>query len=212
MRKITAVESVTLDGVMQSPGGTEEDPRGGFREGGWAHPYVDDVLLREMSTGFGNSELLFGRRTYEQFFSYWPNAPRPNPFTDVLNDTRKYVASTTLSEPLPWVNSVLLGGDAVARVGALKALPGEDLVVLGSGELVRALMGKDLIDGLVLVIHPLVLGSGRRLFPENGPSARLRLTDSVPTTTGVVIARYERVRVGAEDDGSTSPTLKEAVR
>lgn len=210
MRKIVAVESVTLDGVMQAPGGTEEDLRNGFREGGWGHPYVDDVLLREMSTGFGNSELVFGRRTYEQFSSYWPNAPKPNPFTDVLNDTRKYVASTTLSEPLPWVNSVLLSGDARARVAELKAGPGKDLVILGSGELVRTLMATELIDGFILVIHPLVLGSGRRLFPESGPSARLRLAKSVPTTTGVVIARYERVH--DEVAQPSTPTLKEAVR
>ncbi|HZD18756.1 MAG TPA: hypothetical protein VE669_11500 [Actinomycetota bacterium] len=128
MRRIVAVENVTLDGVMQAPGGREEDLRNGFREGGWGHPYVDDVLLREMSTGFGDSEPLFDRRTYERFFSYCPNAPKPNPFTDILNDTGKYVSSTTLSDPLPWVNSVLLKGDATARVGGLKALPGNDLV------------------------------------------------------------------------------------
>lgn len=192
MRRIEAVELVTLDGVMQGPGSPDEDMRGGFTQGGWAPPFADDELIEEMSTGFGQNEILLGRWTYEKFYAYWPTAPRPNPFTDVLNETMKYVASNTLTEPLPWVNSTLLAGDTAASVAELKAKPGKDLVVLGSGALVTELIAKDLVDRFTLVIHPLLLGSGRRLFPDGLPPARLKLTRSVPTTTGVLIARYER--------------------
>src|SRR5919106_2018202 len=146
MRKITVVESVTLDGVMQAPGGPDEDTRGGFQHGGWARPYSDEVMGREMGKGMGASELLFGRRTYEQFYSFWPNAPQPNPFTEVLNNSQKYVASTTLTEPLPWMNSTLLAGEAAEAVAELKAQPGADITVLGSGDLVASLMEHDLID------------------------------------------------------------------
>src|SRR5262249_49257390 len=132
---------------------------------------------------------LLGRRTYEDFYSYWPNQ-RDNPFTEVLNTTRKYVASTTLKEPLPWSNSTLLEGDAAEAVARLKQQPGTDLVVLGSGDLVVSLMRRNLIDRYVLLVHPLVLGSGRRLFTDGGPFAALRLVDTKPTTTGVLVATY----------------------
>ena len=190
MRKITAVESVTLDGVMQAPGAPDEDRRGGFEHGGWAQPYSDEVMGEEMGKGMGRTDLLFGRRTYENFYAYWPNAPQPNPFTEVLNNTPKYVASGTLTEPLPWMNSTLLRGDAGQSVAKLKEEPGKDLVVLGSGELVQSLMRHDLIDEFVLLIHPLVLGTGRRLFSDGVPSATVRLAESKPTTTGVIIARF----------------------
>jgi dihydrofolate reductase len=190
MRKITAVESVTLDGVMQAPGGPDEDRRGGFEHGGWAQPYSDEVMGREMAKGMGSTELLLGRRTYENFYASWPNAPQPNPFTDVLNNTQKYVASTTLAEPLPWMNSTLLPGDAAEAVAKLKEEPGKDLVTLGSGELVQALIRHRLIDEFVLLIHPLVLGSGRRLYPDGVPPVAVQLIDSTATTTGVLIATY----------------------
>jgi dihydrofolate reductase len=190
MRKIVVVESLTLDGVMQAPGGADEDVRGGFVHGGWARPYNDEVMAQEMGKGMGKTELLFGRRTYVNFYSFWPNQPEPNPFTEVLNNTQKYVASMTLSEPLPWVNSTLLMGDAAEAVAALKEQPGKDIGVLGSGVLVQSLMRSNLIDEFTLLIHPLVLGSGRRLFPDGSPTGKLRLTDSVTTTTGVVIATY----------------------
>lgn len=190
MRKVIVVESLTLDGVMQAPGGRDEDRRGGFEHGGWAPPYMDDVLMGEMAKGMGRVELLFGRRTYEQFHAFWPNQPEPNPFTTVLNETQKYVASRTLAEPLPWVNSTLLAGDAADTVADLKGRPGRDLVVLGSGELVQSLMVDGLVDEYQLVIHPLVVGTGRRLF-ANGVVQRLRLTSSVTTTTGVVVATYQ---------------------
>ena len=145
-----------------------------------------------MGKGMGRTDLLFGRRTYEHMFSFWPNAPQPNPFTEVLNNAQKYVASTTLSEPLPWVNSTLLSGDAAEAVAKLKEEDGKDLVVLGSGELVQSLLRRDLVDEFVLLIHPIVLGSGRRLFREGLPPATLRLAESTPTTTGVIIATYQR--------------------
>jgi dihydrofolate reductase len=191
MRKVIVVENLTLDGVMQAPGGADEDRRGGFEHGGWALPYNDEVMQREMAKGMGRTELLFGRRTYEKFYSFWPNQPEPNPFTEVLNNTQKYVASTTLAEPLSWVNSTLLANDAAHAVAELKEKPGKDIVVLGSGELVQSLMRHNLIDEFQLLIHPLVLGSGHRLFPDGSSFASLRLTDSVTTTTGVVIATYE---------------------
>ncbi|HEX2048902.1 MAG TPA: dihydrofolate reductase family protein [Acidimicrobiales bacterium] len=194
MRALTVVESVTLDGVMQAPGGREEDTRGGFEHGGWATGYTDEVLLREMSKGFGRTDLLFGRLTYEKFYGFWPKQTDGNPFTDVLNQAQKYVVSRTLAEPLPWENSTLLAGEAGESVAKLKAEPGNDLVVLGSGELVRSLAEDDLVDEYKLLIHPLVLGSGQRLFADGTRRASLRLTDSVTTTTGVLIATYRPAR------------------
>jgi dihydrofolate reductase len=192
MGKINVVESLTLDGVMQAPGRPDEDVRGGFAHGGWAQPYADEGMVSEMAkTGMGRTGLLLGRRTYEDFYSFWPNQQEPNPFTEVLNNAQKYVASTTLTEPLPWINSTLLTGDAAQAVAKLKAEPGQDLVVLGSGQLVQSLLRHDLIDEYQLLIHPLVLGSGRRLFPDGSPFAKLRLANSVTTTTGVVIATYQ---------------------
>ena len=191
MRRIVVVENISLDGVMQAPGRPDEDTRGGFSRGGWAQPYSDEVMGREMGKGMGEAELLFGRRTYEDFHAFWPNAPQPNPFTEVLNSTRKYVVSTTLTEPLPWVNSTLLAGDAAVTVRELKEQPGKDLAVLGSGELTRSLVHHGLVDEYTLLIYPLLLGSGRRLFADDGSSATLRLVGSVTTTTGVVIATYQ---------------------
>lgn len=196
MREITVFNSVTLDGVTQAPGRPDEDTRGGFANGGWAAPYMDEVMGRVAAEGMaGPGALLLGRRTYEDFHGFWPNQT-DNPFTEVLDNTRKYVASTTLRAPLGWRNSTLLEGDAAEAVARLKEQPGEDLTVLGSGELVQALRRHDLVDRYVLLIHPLVLGSGRRLFPDGGPGATLRLVDSVPTTTGVIIATYRPVTAG----------------
>jgi dihydrofolate reductase len=191
MSRIIVNENVTLDGVMQAPGRPDEDRRGGFEHGGWALPYNDEVMGRVMGERMARgSALLLGRRTYQDFAAFWPEQA-DNPFTEVLDLAQKYVASTTLEEPLPWQNSTLLEGDAASAVARLKEEPGEDLVVLGSGELARSLMRRDLVDEYVLLIHPLVLGSGRRLFGEDGPFAALRLVDSVSTTTGVVIATYQ---------------------
>jgi dihydrofolate reductase len=194
MSDVTMFTSLTLDGVMQAPGRPDEDRRGGFAHGGWAQPYNDPVMASVAAEGMANSgSLLLGRRTYEDFYSFWPHQT-DNPFTEVLDNAQKYVASTTLAEPLPWRNSTLLKGDAAEAVAGLKQQPGKDLVVLGSGELARSLMRRDLVDRYVLLIYPLVLGSGRRLFADGGVFAALRLVHARTTTTGVVIATYEPSR------------------
>jgi dihydrofolate reductase len=195
--KLVLVTSVTLDGVMQAPGRADEDRRGGFAHGGWAAPYVDRVMGERMGRGMATGgALLFGRRTYEDFYGVWPGRA-DNPYTEVLNKAQKYVVSRTLTEPLAWSNSTLIDGNATAAVAALKEQPGQDLVVLGCGELAQSLMRDCLIDEYVLLIHPLVLGSGRRIFTE-GVSFRLRLVDSVTTTTGVVIATYAPTESGSD--------------
>ena len=192
MPKVIVNNSLTLDGVMQAPGRADEDRRGGFEHGGWAQPYFDSVMASAAAEGIATGPaLLFGRRTYEDFAAFWPNQPEDNPFRDVLNNSQKYVASTTLKEPLSWSNSTLLEGDAAEAVARLKERPGKDLVVLGSGELVQSLLRHNLIDEFVLLIHPLILGTGRRLFTDGGASATLRLVDTKTSTTGVVIATYQ---------------------
>jgi dihydrofolate reductase len=191
MRKVVVTNSLTLDGVMQAPGRADEDVRGGFDRGGWALPYNDPVMGRVMGEGMAQTgALLLGRRTYEGFASFWPHQ-KDNPFTDILDNVQKYVASTTLTEPLPWKNSTLLECDAAVAVADLKQQPGPDLAILGSGELIQSLRRRGLIDKYVLLIHPLVLGSGRRLFPDGTSPADLRLVDSVTTTTGVMIVTYQ---------------------
>jgi dihydrofolate reductase len=192
MSNVIVTNHVTLDGVMQSPAHPDEDRRGDFEHGGWAPPYGDSVMAEVMAEGIARGgALLLGRRTYEHFASFWPNAPKDNPYTEVINQRRKYVASTTLTEPLSWANSTLLHGDAADAVARLKDQSEEDLAVLGSGELVQSLMRRGLVDRYVLTIHPLVLGSGRRLFADGGAFAALELIDVRPTTTGVVIATYQ---------------------
>src|SRR5438132_4851338 len=190
MSRVVVTNSVTLDGVMQAPARPDEDVRGGFQHGGWALPYNDPVMARVMGERMARGgALLLGRRTYQDFYSVWPNR-KDNPYTEVLNNSPKYVASTTLEEPLPWVNSTLLEGDAAEAVARLKQQLDVDLGVLGSGELVKSLMRRNLVDEYVLLIHPLILGSGRRLFPD-GSTFALRLLDTRTTNNGVVIATYQ---------------------
>ena len=190
MRKLSVTVSLSLDGVMQAPGRPDEDVRGGFARGGWANPYNDEVMGRRMAEGMSKeTELLFGRRTYQDFYGVWPNRT-DNPFTEVLDRTRKYVASRTLVGPLPWRNSTLLSGDAAESVTELKRRPGPDLVVLASGNLVQTLRRAGLVDEYFLLIHPLILGAGSRLFPDGSP-ADLHLVESLTTTTGVIIASYQ---------------------
>ncbi|WP_136706126.1 dihydrofolate reductase family protein [Agromyces sp. H66] len=189
MATITAFESVTLDGVMQAPGRPDEDTRGGFRHGGWAAPYRDDVAGRfaaeEMSRG---GALLFGRRTYDDLLGFWTTTPEPNPFTEVLVNTPKHVASRDHDLRLAYPNSTLLAGEASRTVAELRRTFDGAITVLGSGELVRALLGAKLVDELVLLRHPLVLGTGTRLFGSTRVEFGLQRT--VPTTTGVIIAKY----------------------
>jgi dihydrofolate reductase len=193
MRTITVVNMITLDGVMQAPADPNEDTRGGFERGGWSTPYNDDVKAKEMGKGMARQgDMLFGRRTYEHMFKAWHGRTDGNPFTPFLDNAKKFVASRTLKEPLAWQNSVLLDGDAADTVARLKKDGGNDLVILGSGELLRSLARRDLIDCYTLLIHPLILGPGLRLFGDDSAYAKFRLASSVPTTTGVVIATYER--------------------
>jgi len=190
MRKIVVFMSLTLDGVIQAPGRSDEDRRGGFEYGGWGQPYANPEMGKAAAqSGATTDGILLGRRTYEDFHAVWPHRT-DNPYTEVLNNTQKYIASTTLKEPLPWMNSTLLKGDAVDAVARLKHQPGKDIVVLGSGELVQSLIRGRLVDQYVLLIHPLILGSGRRLFADTGSRAALRLIDTKTTSTGVVIATY----------------------
>jgi dihydrofolate reductase len=193
MRKVTVVNNVSLDGVMQAPGRPDEDTRDGFKHGGWAAEYNDEVKGKTMAQGMSKrGALLFGRRTYEDFFKVWPGR-KDNPFTAVLDNTQKYVASTTLREPLPWKNSTLLQGDAADAVAELKSSGGDDLMILGSGVLVQSLMRRNLIDTITLLIHPVTFGTGRRMFAADGDMAKFRLDQHVVTTKGVIIATYNAV-------------------
>jgi len=194
MRKIIVFTNLTLDGVMQAPGRPEEDPREGFQHGGWGAPYAAMTAVAPGSAAgqaMANvGPMLFGRRTYQDFYTYWPKQTG-NPYTEVLNKADKYVASTTLKEPLAWENSNLLKGDVAQALASLKAQPGKDFLVFGSGVLIQTLMKHDLVDMYILLIHPLVLGAGRRLFPNGSAYASLRLIDSQTTPTGVLIATYQ---------------------
>jgi dihydrofolate reductase len=196
VRNISATLNISMDGVIQGPGRPDEDTRGGFDRGGWALPYNDEVMAQRMGEGMASSgTMLFGRRTYEDFYGYWPRQT-DNPFTPYLNQATKYVVSSTLSEPLPWQNSILLPGDPAASVADLKSQSGPDLGIVGSAQLVRSLLAANLIDKYVLLIHPLVLGQGRRLFDERGPGVDFDLVDSVITSKGVIIATYQSDRAG----------------
>jgi dihydrofolate reductase len=215
MRRISVSNSVTLDGVMQAPAAADEDQRDGFKHGGWALPYFDPVMVESAGTQMAQrADLLLGRRTYEHFARVWPHMPEDNPFTKTINEARKLVVSNSLSEPLEWNNSRLMRGEADASVRALKAEDGPDLVILGSGQLLRSLLRHDLIDEIRLLIHPLVLGSGRRMFDDDLPLTRFTLADSTPTTTGVIIARYELTQEApkAAGEGLRQPTAAGATR
>jgi dihydrofolate reductase len=191
MSRIVAIEHLTLDGVMQGPGRPDEDRRDGFEYGGWGAARSDPLMQQVMGARMGASwSLLVGRITYEALYDYWPKQ-QSNPMTDALNNVEKFVASTTLTEPLPWRNSTLLKGDAADAVAGLKREREKTLVIFGSGALVQSLMRRDLIDEFVLLIHPVTLGKGRRLFPEGGPHAAFNLVDSVATGAGVIIATYQ---------------------
>ncbi len=196
MGKLIVMNGVSFDGVMQSPGRPDEDTRDGFAHGGWGIPYGDEEMVTNLGerlaelTG-GTHAWLFGRWSYESLLASW-NA-RGGPFKDALNDTDKYVASSNAATRLEWPNSTLLHGDVPAAVADLKQSSGTNLVIMGSGVLIGSLMAADLIDEYLLTIAPLVLGTGRRMFPD-GVSAALRLTDSAVTNKGVIVATYEPAR------------------
>ncbi len=193
MRKLVVVEFVTLDGVMQGLGSPDEDRDGGFEHGGWSAPYFDDVQGAAAVEGLkSTTAYIFGRRTYEKMLAYWPSQPDENPMAAHLNATPKYLATRTLSS-LTWSNAHVLAGELVPAVQDLKAQSEGNIVVLGSGVLVQELIANDLVDGYCLFVHPLLLGTGKRLFREMDRPRRLRLVDCTPTTTGVLMLTYDSV-------------------
>jgi dihydrofolate reductase len=194
MRTLVVIEFLSLDGVMQAPGGPDEDAEGGFRHGGWQRPYFDDVLAAAAAEGMADTDAyLFGRKTYQSMAAYWPTAPADDPFAVHLNRTPKYVASRTLPEAT-WQNSTVIDGDVATRVAGLKDQPGGNISVLGSGELVQTLIGADLVDVYFLSVSPIVLGSGKRLFRDAEDVRLLSLVDCKPTATGTVLLTYEPAR------------------
>jgi dihydrofolate reductase len=201
MRKLLVLNHLTLDGVLQAPARPDEDRRGGFEHGGWAVGTADPVMVQTISQGM-STVLLLGRRTYEDFYSVWP-ARTDNPFSTMLDNSQKYVVSRSLREPLAWKNSTLLSGEAAESVARLKQEAGNDLLVMGSGELLQTLMRHRLIDEYLLMIHPLVLGQGRRLFREDAGLSKLTLVNSVTTTKGVLIATYRPVAQTAATNEET---------
>ena len=193
MRSITVTMWVTLDGVVQGLARPDEDTRGGFTHGGWGPRYSDEVQDREMAKAMATpGDMLMGRRTWQDFRAAWGRLTDGNPFTTAMNAATKYVVSQTLTDADAWQNSILLRGDAAATVAGLKAQPGLDLAVIGSASLVRSLHAAGLIDRYTLLIHPLTLGSGTRLFDSPAPLTEFELTGSVTTTKGVIIAQYSR--------------------
>jgi dihydrofolate reductase len=201
--RLTLHTFLTLDGVMQAPGGPDEDPSGGFGYGGWSAPYGAEESGAAITGWFEHaSAFLLGRKTYQIFAGYWPRVTDPgNPIASKLNALPKYVASATLTSA-DWHNSQLLGGDVVTEVGKLKERPGDELQVHGSGELAQALIEADLVDEYRLTFIPVHLGSGRKLFRDGTRAAALRLINSSVTSTGVIIASYlpdGPVRTGSFD-------------
>jgi dihydrofolate reductase len=191
MRKVIVNEWMSLDGVVQAPGQPDEDTSGGFEHGGWHVPYLDDTAAQEVLENLNDAGgFLLGRRTYEIFAGYWPSAPEEEQaFAQPLNTKPKYVASRTLTD-LEWQNSTVLEGDVAEAVAALKQEDGGDLHVIGSTELVQTLLEHDLVDEFRLMIDPLVVGGGKRLFRDDGALRSMRLVDSEVTTTGAIMAAY----------------------
>jgi dihydrofolate reductase len=195
MRKVIVNEFMSLDGVAQAPGGADEDSSGGFAHGGWHMRYMEDEVARKwvLESIVEAGGFLLGRRTYEIFAAYWPNAPEEEQvIAEPLNGKPKYVASTTLTEPLDWQNSTLIDGDVAAALAALKQEGEGDLHVIGSTELVRTLIEHDLVDEFRLMIDPVMLGGGKRIFRDDGSLRPLRLIDGQVTSTGAILATYAR--------------------
>jgi dihydrofolate reductase len=192
MRKLVVDEWVSLDGVVQGPSSPDEDTEGGFDRGGWHAPFMDEDAMAWVLRNVGQAgAFVFGRRTYEIFAAYWPNAqPEERALSDPFNQRPKYVASRTLREPLPWENSTLLSGDIPAALAELKAEEGGDLHILGSTQLTRTLLPHGLVDELRFMIDPVVVGAGKRLFEEAPTSTPLRLVESETTSRGAVLLTY----------------------
>jgi dihydrofolate reductase len=206
MRKLVALTFVTLDGVMQAPGGPQEDPSGGFTHGGWSAGYWDDFLGKVMSEQMKwPFDLLLGRKTYDLFAAYWPKAGANEPGGKELNDARKFVVSTTLKK-LDWANSTLISDDVVQEIRKLKEQNGPELQVHGSGNLIQTLLKNDLIDEFRLKIFPVTLGPGKRLFAEGTVPLGFELIDSKTSPKGVIVATYSRA--GKPKTGSFAPGLE----
>ena len=214
MRRLIASTMVSLDGILQAPGGPDEDPTAGFALGGWSFPFWDDAPDRDMRGLDGKDrELLLGRKTYEIFEAYWPYQSADNPIAQTLNAAKKHVASRTLNKPLQWNNSTLLPGDVIAAVRALKAEAGLDLQIIGSGNLIQSLQAASLIDEYNVWTFPVVLGRGKRLFEAGAKPGALRLAASQTSATGVVMNTY--VPAGDIPLGSfasSEPSAKEVAR
>ncbi len=213
MRRLVVLSFITLDGVMQAPGGPEEDPTGGFKHEGWAVGYWDDflgnVMVEQMSKPF---DLLLGRRTYEIFAAHWPYVKGDDPFAARINNAKKYVVSNTLSE-VDWTNSTLVKGDVVQEIMNLKEQDGPELQVHGSGNFIQTLLKHDLVDEFRLKIYPVTLGKGKRLFAEGTIPAGFKLLDSKTSTNGVIVATYERAgEVKTGSFGLENPTEAELAR
>jgi dihydrofolate reductase len=193
--RLTLHTFLSLDGVLQAPGGPEEDQDGQFEHGGWSFPYGDEDFGTAVAGWFTHADaFLLGRRTYQIFASFWPKVTDPaDPVASKLNSRPKYVASSTLTSPtsLDWENSTLLGGDVVSEVAKLKDGPGDELQVHGSGLLAQTLIDADLIDEYRLLYFPVHLGAGKKLFRDGAPARALKLLDASTTSTGVIIARYQ---------------------
>jgi dihydrofolate reductase len=190
MRQLELVEFITLDGVMQGLGSPDEDREGGFEHGGWAGPYMDEVQMQHAGEALGSTTAyLFGRVTYEKMAAFWPHQPPENPMAAHLNHTDKFVATRTLTE-LAWDGASVLKGDLVPAVAQLKATGEGRIVVLGSGVLARQLMAAGLVDGYQLFLHPLLLGTGKRLFGDLDAPRPLRLTGCTQTSTGVLMLSF----------------------
>jgi len=218
MRKLIVQSQITLDGIMQAPGGPEEDPTGGFKYGGWSAGYYDDFLGGVMSEQMAKPfDLLLGRKTYEIFAAYWPYVKSDDPDYQIqiagkFNSAKKHVASTTL-EKLDWNNSTLIKGNVVQEIQKLKRQNGPELQVYGSSNLIQTLLKHDLIDEFRLAIYPITLGMGKRLFGEGTIPAGLKLIDSKTSPTGVIVATYERAgKVKTGSFVSETPTEAELAR
>lgn len=211
MRKLTVNTFLTLDGVMQAPGGPEEDPAGGFKYGGWSVNYWDDMMNQLMGEYMGKPfDLLLGRKTYEIFAAHWPHSNEPG--ADQLNDAKKYVASRTLQK-VDWKNSTLLKGDVVQEIRKLKQQPGPEIQVHGSSNFIQTLLKTDLVDQFFVWIFPVVVGKGKRLFDQGTVPAGLKLVDHKTSGSGVILAVYEPA--GALKTGSfalEAPSQAEIVR
>lgn len=213
MRRLIASSFVSLDGVMQAPGGADEDPTGGFRFGGWMFPYAaEDMDFSAAGFDAPGRDIVLGRRTYEIFEAYWPYQPDDDPTAQSLNAAKKYVASRTLTK-VDWHNSELLKGDAADAIRELKQTDGKDLQIIGSADLIQSLQAANLIDEYNVWTFPVVLGDGKRLFEPSASPAAMKLQKSSTSSTGVVMSTY--VAAGKVQAGSFAhehPSDKELAR